>query len=81
MAARVASETVKSARNEAQAEANKQTRRRRVRPRDGEYFVTPMQIQEVKDSGGPSRPRGQAPAQLQASIADNIEYDGIEHEA
>lgn len=35
MAARVATETVKSTRNEVQAEANKQTRCHRVRPRDG----------------------------------------------
>jgi hypothetical protein len=63
VAARAVTETVNKARFEAEAEANKQTRRRRVRPNDGEFFVTPEQIQEAEARGEWSRPGRQTRVQ------------------
>jgi hypothetical protein len=65
--------TVENARLGAEAEANKQLRRRRVRPREGELFVTPEQILEEREVQGQPQLKRRKRAAPQQSIANATE--------
>jgi hypothetical protein len=77
-----AANKVENARIRAEAEANKQTRRRMVRPKDGELFVSPGQIQEEKEKKGRAPQPRRTPAAPHQSIPHDmdINHDRMEEQ-